>query len=72
MTQPNSSLDSGYKRSLDIGEYASYYQHNATCNNCGSRNHCYIPRGKPVSGVMDCLRCGCGIKLRPYSMGDSL
>lgn len=56
------------KRSLDhIEEYGHYYPHDATCGNCGDRQHAYILKGRSLKGLdIECGKCGCIIRLLPF------
>lgn len=50
----------------DISDYEHYYSHTCWCGNCGERNHCYVLRGRKLTGLeIECNKCGCPIRLRP-------
>jgi transcription elongation factor Elf1 len=56
------------KRSIEIGEYISYYAHEFTCGNCGSRDHAYVLKGRGLAGLgAECKRCGCYNRFQTFA-----
>jgi hypothetical protein len=48
------------KRSLDLEDYSRYYSHEFSCGTCGRRDHAYVIKGRPLTGLgADCRACGC-------------